>query len=469
MKNRLLILLSLLSLVSFSQENLKQQFHINTFLNIVKAYHPLVKQAHLKIEEGEAKLQKSRGQFDPKLSVNNQVKQYKDKTYYNLLNTTFKIPTWYGIELKASYDKNSGVYLNPENNLPSNGLYGVGLSVNLLKDLVINERVASLKQAKLYNTQSRLKQQLLVNEVLYESTLAYINWMRNWSKVQLQLTYLDNAKWKLNNVKKKVETGDSPAIDTTEAYILVLKRSIDLEKAELKYQKSSLYLSNYLWTEDMMPLELSETIVPHSKTINNQDFLVQFNQLKTDSLNLDIHPKISFLNLSYKSLEIEKRLKLNNRLPKINLHYNVLTNTPKDINTVQIDNFKGGFQIEVPLFFRKSRGDLRLTKTKLNYLEFNIAKEKLVLTNQFKQISRTYYSYLKQFKLYKSLVKNNTTLLKAEEKKFTMGESSLFMVNTREKKLLETQLKQVDIRNDLFKSQVKWFKTSINMQSFKLE
>lgn len=469
MKNKLILFFSLLSFVGIAQEELKQEFHLNTFLTLVKSNHPVVKQAQLKVDEGEAKLLKARGNFDPKLNVDNNNKQYKDKNYYNILNTTFKIPTWYGVELKATYDKASGVYLNPERTVPSNGLYGVGLSVNVLKDLVINQRMASLKQAKLYNQQSVLKQQLLVNDILYESTLAYLDWMKAWSKVQLQLTYLDNAKWKLNNTKRKVETGDSPIIDTTEAYILVLKRTVDLEKAQLYYQKAGLKLSNYLWTEDLFPLELSDLTIPHSSLVNNQDFLVHFNQPNVDSLNLEQHPKIKFLNLSFKSLEIEKRLKLNNRLPKINLHYNVLTNAPDDLNTFQVNDFKGGFQVEVPLFFRKSRGDLRLTKTKLNHLEFDIMKEKLVLKNKFEQVSRSYSSYLKQFHLYSSLVKNRQTLLVAEERKFNLGESSLFMVNSREKKLLETQLKQLDVRNDLLKSQIKWFKTSVTMQNFKLD
>lgn len=468
-KNNLIIFFYLLSFIGVAQENINQEFQLNTFLTLVKSNHPVVKQARLKVDEGEAKLLKARGNFDPKFNVANNNKQYKDKTYYNILNTTFKIPTWYGVELKATYDKASGVYLNPEKTVPSNGLYGVGLSVNVLKDLVINKRMASLKQAKLYNQQSLLKQQLLVNDILYESTIVYLDWMKAWNMVQIQTTYLDNAKWKLNNVKRKVETGDSPTIDTTEAHILVLKRSLDLEKAQLKYQQAGLKLSNFLWTEDLIPLELSQFTIPYSGGINSPDFLVHFNQPNIDSLDLDFHPKIKYLNLSFKRLKIEKRLKLNNRLPKVNLHYNVLTNAPDDLNTFQVNDFKGGFQVEVPLFFRKSRGDLRLTKIKINHLEYDIAKEKLLLKNKFKHVVQLYTSYLKQFTLYTALVKSNQTLLTAEEKKFAFGESSLFMVNTREKKLLETQLKQLEIRNKLIVSRVKWYKISVDMSNFKID
>ena len=40
-----------------------------------------------------------------------------------------------------------------------------------------------------------------------------------------------------------------------------------------------------------------------------------------------------------------------------------------------------------------------------------------------------------------SLIENYKRLLKAEEIKFSNGESSLFLINSRENKLLETQEK----------------------------
>ena len=43
------------------------------------------------------------------------LKKFKDKEYYNKLNSVFKIPTYYGIEFKANIEDNSGLFLNPEN------------------------------------------------------------------------------------------------------------------------------------------------------------------------------------------------------------------------------------------------------------------------------------------------------------------------------------------------------------------
>jgi hypothetical protein len=56
-----------------------------------------------------------------KIEVDFSKKQFKDTEYYSILNSSFKIPTWYGIEIKADLTTTKG-YLNPENTVPNQGL-----------------------------------------------------------------------------------------------------------------------------------------------------------------------------------------------------------------------------------------------------------------------------------------------------------------------------------------------------------
>jgi hypothetical protein len=65
-----------------------------------------------------------------KIEVDFDKKQFKDTEYYSILNSSFKIPTWYGIEIKAGFDQNEGYYLNPENTANA-GLTSLGISVPL--------------------------------------------------------------------------------------------------------------------------------------------------------------------------------------------------------------------------------------------------------------------------------------------------------------------------------------------------
>ena len=85
----------------FSQDFNKEELSYSEFLGYVKKYHPLVKQANLEITNAQAKLMVARGGFDPKIEVDYNKKEFKGTEYYSLLNSSFKIPTWYGIEVST--------------------------------------------------------------------------------------------------------------------------------------------------------------------------------------------------------------------------------------------------------------------------------------------------------------------------------------------------------------------------------
>ena len=151
---------------------------LSEYLGYVKAFHPIVKQANLIISESEAKLMKSRGAFDPKLEVDYDRKKFKNTEYYDKLNAAFKIPTWYGIELKGNFEENTGAFLNPESSVPADGLYSVGVSVSVAKGLLTNRRMAMLRQSKMFVNQAKADRQLLVNNILFEATVSYFNWLK---------------------------------------------------------------------------------------------------------------------------------------------------------------------------------------------------------------------------------------------------------------------------------------------------
>jgi len=109
------------------QNRVPKEFTYTEFIGYVKKYHPLVKNANLEINKAQANLMIARGGFDPKIEVDFTKKQFKNSEYYSILNSSFKIPTWYGIEIKAGFENNEGIRLNPENNLQNQGLASFGI------------------------------------------------------------------------------------------------------------------------------------------------------------------------------------------------------------------------------------------------------------------------------------------------------------------------------------------------------
>lgn len=454
MKNLIFILTFLTSIAGFSQIQTDSILTLEEYIGYVKKYHPIVKQAQLTVAEGEAKLLKARGSFDPKIEVDYDKKNFKNTEYFDKLNTSFKIPTWYGIELKANYEKNDGTYLNPEFTTPNDGLYSAGVSVSLAKGLLMNQRMATLKNAKLFAQISEAKQELLVNEVLYDAIDSYFSWLKNHQEVKVYENYRTNADVRLKNVIKSFEAGDKAEVDTLEANINFKNRLLDLEKANINFIKSTLELSNYLWLENNLPIELNENMVPDSNTVNKVDVILNTSILNFDENFIDNHPKIRALELKREQLNINRKLKLNNLLPKIDAQYNILS-SDIELGTFKTANYKAGLNISVPLFLRKERGDLKLAKLKLQDINFDLSATKVSLQNKVKATQQQIQSYETQRSITNDLVNDYKKLVNAEERKFNLGEGSLFLINYREAKLIETELKNIKTTNEVLKSKAK--------------
>lgn len=454
MNKYIILFFSILCFTSQAQET-DSILSLEEYLGYVKKYHPIVKQARLITTDSEAKLLKSRGAFDPKLEVDFSNKEFKGTTYYDKLNAAFKIPTWYGVELKANYENNEGTYLNPEYNTPEDGLYSAGVSVSLAKGLLTNKRMATLKQAKLYTQQAAAKQKLVVNDFLFDATEAYFNWLKNYKAKLVYSAYLKNAEVRLLNVKKSFFAGDKPAVDTLEASINYKNRLLDIEKARIGYIKSKLEVSNFLWLQNNLPLEITDAITPDTTTINSINTVLNSSLLNTTEELVENHPKLKELQIKKNILTIDKRYKTNNLLPKIDLQYNFLSSDYQNLDSFNTSNYKTGLAVSFPLFLRKERADLKLTKVKLKDIDFDIMATKVNLSNKIESGLQQIESYNNQHTIIKDLVKDYKKLVYTEERKFNLGEGSLFLVNYREVKLIETQLKEIDTEYNLFLSKSK--------------
>ena len=212
MKHCYFVLLLLGSLAWGQNQNLKE-LNYNEFLGYVKKYHPLVKSAQLEINMAQANLMMARGGFDPKIEADFDQKQFMGKEYYSVFNSSFKIPTWYGIEVKAGFDNSEGIFVNPENSLPNQGLTSLGITVPVGQGLFINQRMADLRKAKIQIRLSQAERKLQAIEVLYNASLAYFNWKRNHSEVQLYSTYLNNAKLRYKGIKTLINNATEAATD----------------------------------------------------------------------------------------------------------------------------------------------------------------------------------------------------------------------------------------------------------------
>ena len=453
---KLLILLLLLGFSTTGQsQEIKEDFSLQEFLAMVKKYHPVVAQANLKLTEAEAKLLKARGSFDPKLEGGVKEKNFNGTEYYSLWDGSFTIPTWYGIDLKADYQQNEGYYLNPQNTTPEDGLWSAGVSIKLAKGLLYNDRMNALRQAKILQNKNQLERDILVNSILAEAAKAYADWKYYFDNKEVYTEFLENAKVRYQGISRSSELGETPAIDTVETKITVRTRELDLAQASLKLQKAKLKLSNYLWIEDV-PVELEDNLTPFITKESVLSSLGIENYLG-NAENLEDHPELKSLAYDLESYDLDIKLSKNNLLPTIDVQYNFLTSEVDQLNYLNTSNYKAGVKVKFPLFLRKERGELRLAKVKRENTEYKLSQEEWKLTNKVKSVEAEIVSLQEQIEIAQNIVEDSEVMVNSEKRLFEVGESSIFLINSRENKLISAQLKQNKIKNEFFKAATQLF------------
>lgn len=451
------LLLLLLATPLWSQLPNPKQLSFDEYLGYVKKFHPRVKSADLNLNEGQAQLLLARGAFDPKIEVDFNQKQFAGKEYYSLLNSSFKIPTWYGVEVKAAFDNSEGIYINPENVTPRAGLTSLGVTVPLGQGLWINERMADLRKAKIQLNLSKAEQKLEAIAVLHEAALAYFNWKRTHDEVRLYADYLENAQIRFKGIRRLIENGDKPAIDSIEASIAVRNRQLSLTDAQLKQTKARLELSTFLWLDNNLPLELQDDVQPEENLSQTIAETLHTHELLTAGLSLENHPKITALQSKLNLLEVDRKLKANSLLPKANIGYHYLSE-PDFGTSPQWNNYKLGLDFSFPVFLRKQRGSLKLAKIKLQDAQNELDWERLKLSNKIKAQQTEINALEQQRKLTSELVRDNQLMLQSEERLFGFGESSLFLLNTRENNLVSVRLSAIALENRYWAAQAELFK-----------
>lgn len=433
-----------ISIGQTTENPLENILSFEEYLGYVKQHHPLLKQANLQLSVGEANLLKARGGFDPKIEVDYDRKKFRDTEYFDQLNAAFKIPTWYGIEFKANFEENTGQFLNPNLRVPDDGLYSAGVSFSLAQGLLINDRMAMMRQARFFVDQTIAERKLLVNDLVFEASKAYFKWLEASNELAIYKRFLANADIRYQGILRSVEEGDKAAIDATETRITLQTRKLNLEAASLKTRKTALKASTYLWVNSV-PLEMEENIFP---AMPEESVLVNALLLGNETTvqeALANHPKLRSIQAKVNGLEVDRRLKRNKLLPKLDVQYNFLTPEIDQFSAFNTTNYKAVVNFSMPIFLRKERGDLRLANLKIQDANFERVSTSLTLQNKIIAANTEISSLQDQNVLIEDIVKDYQTMLAAEERKFELGESSIFLINTREQKLIEATLKANEV------------------------
>lgn len=449
---------------NFAQDSLK--ISSAEFINIVKNYHPLALKYQLQNKMAAAEITKARGGFDPVLAGKLGEKNIDGTKYYEQKNLELGIPTWYGIDGHGSYNHLDGQKLN--NSDTKGGLYQFGVTIPLAKNLLYDKRRAMLDQAKFGLKMTEAEQAVLTNELLLEAENTYWEWVQNYEIYKLKTQIVENNKERLKLTRKTFEFGEKPAIDTIEALSQLQSFELQQKDAFLNFVKSTQQLQLFLWKDNQQFYELSAIIYPSDNleqhlAYNDFEFLIH----DVEAKEISSHQSILYYQQKQNILESERRLKWQSFLPKLDFTYNFFNkeNYSTDFLPLFDNNFQYGLKLEIPVFQREARANYEQAKLKLSQNELDTNMKMRELDVKIETYKNEMLNYYTQIDLSRKNLQNYRKILYAEETRYTNGESSLFLINSRENKVIEAQEKFISIRTKFLKSfnKLKWMKENFTL------
>ncbi len=427
---------------SSAQRIAPQILTFEQFKEVMREYHPVLLQANILLDNAKQEIRIARGPFDPTVGFQQKQKTFTGKEYYNYRNAEVTVPTWLGLDLSAGYENNGGLFTNDEVTLGES--YYIGGSVSLTKGLYMNERRAALQQAKLLITSSEQERQLVMNDLFYDAYAGYYKWLNEYLKYRTygEIYVLNQNRYEL--VKNSWRLGDAPAIDTTEALSQLQQFELFRNESYIKWIEEGIKLSKHIWDSSTYAQLVNGALIPDSASMASlqlADSSRAFWLAQTVA-----HPDLLLNDVKQQALAIKQKLNIQDLLPSLSLSAFKLQHNFGDVFTFDntTNNNRYGVGIGVPLRLSKGRGNYQLTKNQLlstqlerDFKQRKIENQVLFQLNEI-SITRT------QLRMFDDFLLNITKLYQAENTKYELGSSTIFLINSRENKLLDIKIKRLE-------------------------
>jgi len=431
-------------LVALSQENVLGQLTLSDCVKTVFNDHPIVQLSELQVSKAESYLLKARGNFDPKLEAEVNQKEFADKNYYTLISGGLKIPTPVGLDIAAGYEVNRGLLLNPENNLPAGGLMYGGIELSLGRGLWTDERRTQKAQARVGLELGVQQKNEILNNLVFDVIQQYLSYSRDNQIFELYENASRNTLDRLNALRLQVVAGDRPSIDTVDA--------------SLQYQQVEGLRLMAKWSAESSEILLERTYL--NQDSQNIDTLLAGPQ-KLDSLWIStrplltlnrqqlesMHPLLSQYVRKQKQVELEIRFLRDRYKPDLRLQFFPLFEAASfnpSLFSVW-ENNKMGVQFSMPIYFRKERAEVQLAKIKWMVLESERVFKSNVIFAKYETQALLWSNLNQQMTLVQSNLIQSRKLLDTELRLWNNGESSLFLVNSREFANIQINVRYVEL------------------------
>lgn len=432
------------ALVGVQVDTAGTPFTFPAIVDVVLAHHPVAQQARLVAEQARAELRQAWGAFDPKLVASWDQKRFGGTEYFKYFDAELKMPLPIGADVTLAFDRTMGRYFNPDRRTVGAGTFSAGISLPLGQRIITDERRTALKQARAARDAGDAERVGILNKLLFSLAKDYGAWYETWRRRAIAQEGEALADFRLRAIRQRVANGESAPIDTVEALLELQRRQVTRYETEASFYVSTLNLTAYLWDEAGRPAALPGDAKPVLDGVGRGGI---------DSVRLDgllalatkRNPDLLKVQAKVQQAEAERLLATQGLIPLAEAKVAGLAQRGTDVSFFDRerldDNYKAALSVSTPLLFLKERGKFGATGAKLEFQEFE--RDRLRRDVEFDARAAIFdLANLERLLVRQSANVRNARLLRdAEQIRFEGGESTLLILNLRERLVLDEATK----------------------------
>ena len=442
------------------EENFVPALTLNEVIRQVELYHPKLAGAEIERRVAEAKLLEKQGAFDPVVNFNSGVLRYNSTTARGKVGTayvneaTFEMATRSGIKFFGGTRYNFGQVKSPDSFTGTGGEYFAGAAMPILRNRNVNAKALAEDAARISTAIADANTGETRLDLITKAAADYWKWVASKQKLDINKNLFELSKQRAEQVRGRVAAGDLPPIDQIEANQEIQRRIGGVVQAERNLQEAALKLSLSLWTPS------GDTIVPEVAQAPSKltDPLEISNFVIVEGIQRAVasRPELQRVELNKRITELDSRLASNNRRPALDLYI-----APgRDTGAFSIGTtLKFGATVSLPLRTREADGQLAAANLKLQKLRLEQTTERQRISTEIRDFASAVNASHNRFLLAQQELDLARTLERGERTRYELGDSTLFLVNQRERTSAETASKLVDIRAEYEQALAK-FKTA---------
>ena len=409
---------------------------------------PAIRNLLLGVEMAQAKILEAEGSFDTKLNAGVDDRDGYYKSEASAIGLKKKMQ-FQGIEVSGGWREGTGRFPSYEDaQTAAGGESFIKLDVPLLRGGRFDPLREKLRVAELEleSAQAALRDQSLI--VRAEALKTY------WETVMLQTVRgsLLELKEVINRrqalLEKKAKAGSLADILLRENYrnlIQVEEQVVALDnEIQLALNKLSFFL--FLDAEDPPEIQLQGSALQQGPRI----------ELQAEMGWLDRHPRLLQLDYAIEQAKVNLRRAENNLLPDLNLvaqHTQVPEPGTEPLTQTET---KLGVNFEFPLMQSKARGERGVAQAKIAMSNNKRSEVRSKLLQEYRNLVDTLMRMKRQLDLVREQVAIDKELRDSEELLFLRGNSNLINLNIRERNLLRSQIKEIELLAKLQKLKVEF-------------